>query len=309
MSPSSNSAGPVLFDRALVKLRRGRALAHAGQRHPVMQSIAVELLDRLASITRNFEAVLLLGAAGTGLAQELKRRSDIRHLVCCELCPVGNPGDRPAVIADEEELPFGHDSFDLILAGPILQWTNDLPGTLIQLRHALKPDGLLLAALAAGATLTELRQALIAAESEFSRGAGVRTGPFADIRALGDLLARAGFALPVADADRLTLSYRDPLHLIADIRSLGATNMLARDRSPALTRTVVGRMIEFYHDRFPAGDGRIVATAEIAYLTGWKPAPGQPKPLRPGSARVSLADALGAEERHLPERTPDDKPG
>jgi SAM-dependent methyltransferase len=201
-----------------------------------------------------------------------------------------------AVVADEEALPFGDGALDLVVSGLALQFVNDLPGTLIQVRRALRPDGLLLAALAGGDTLTELRQAFAAAEAEIEEGISPRIAPFTDVRELGALLQRAGFALPVTDVDRVTVRYASPLALMHDLRRMGATNaLIERSRRP-LKRATLRRMIEIYAERFADRDGRIRATFEIVWLSGWAPHPSQQKPLAPGSARQRLADALGTTE-------------
>ncbi|HEV7385814.1 MAG TPA: SAM-dependent methyltransferase, partial [Phenylobacterium sp.] len=181
-----------------------------------------------------------------------------------------------------------------------LHWTNDVVGALIQIRQALKPDGLFIGALLGGSTLTELRQALTAAEDEILGGAGSRVSPFADSRDATGLLQRAGFALPVGDVDRVSVSYEHPLKLLADLRQMGETNVLA-DRHPrALTRTLLARAGEIYVERFAGPDGRVPATFEVVTLTGWAPHVSQPQPLKPGSAKMRLADALGTVEHRLP---------
>jgi hypothetical protein len=177
-----------------------------------------------------------------------------------------------------------------------LQFVNDLPGVLVQIRHALKPDGLFLAALIGGETLTELRQSFAEAESDVEGGASPRVAPFADLRDLGGLLQRAGFALPVADADRVSVRYDSAFALMHDLRRMGATNALVDRRRAPLKRTTLMRMAEIYARRFSDNDGRIRATFEVLWLSGWAPHPGQQQPLRPGSAKTRLADALGTRE-------------
>jgi SAM-dependent methyltransferase len=204
------------------------------------------------------------------------------------------------VAADEEALPFRDASLDLVVSALVLQFVNDLPGTLIQIRRALKPDGLLLAALAGGDTLTELRQAFAAAEAEIEDGISPRVVPFSDVRDMGALLQRAGFALPVTDIDRVTARYASPISLMHDLRRMGATNpLLERSRRP-LKRATLRRMTEIYAERFADRDGRIRATFEIVWLSGWAPHESQQKPLAPGSARQRLADVLGTTEIRLP---------
>jgi SAM-dependent methyltransferase len=204
-----------------------------------------------------------------------------------------------AVAAGEEALPFADGALDLVVSALALQLVNDLPGTLIQIRRALRPDGLLLAALVGGDTLTELRQAFAAAESEIEGGISPRVAPFADVRDIGALLQRAGFALPVTDVDRLVVRYASPLALMHDLRKMGAANpMIERSRRP-LKRATLQRVLEIYGERFSDGDGRIRATFEIVWLSGWAPHESQQKPLAPGSARQRLADALGVEEKRI----------
>ena len=190
----------------------------------------------------------------------------------------------PRVVADEEALPFADGSLDLIVSALALQFVNDLPGTLIQVRRALKPDGLLLAALLGGDTLTELREAFAAAESEVEGGLSPRVAPFADVRELGGLLQRAGFALPVVDSDRLTVRYDSVVALMHDLRRMGATNVLSERRRTPLRRATLRRLAEIYAERFADADGRLRATFEIVWLSGWAPHESQQKPLKPGSA-------------------------
>jgi SAM-dependent methyltransferase len=200
------------------------------------------------------------------------------------------------VAADEELLPFGDGSLDLVVSALALQFVNDLPGTLVQIRRALKPDGLLLAALIGGDSLNELRESFAQAESEIEGGVSPRVAPFADVRELGALLQRAGFALPVVDSDRLTVRYKTVLDLMRDLRRMGATNVLTERRRAPLKRKTLSRLAEVYAERFSDADGRLRATFEIAWLSGWSPHEKQQKPLKPGSASKRLADALGTRE-------------
>jgi SAM-dependent methyltransferase len=200
------------------------------------------------------------------------------------------------VIADEEALPFGDAAVDLVVSGLGLQFVNDLPGALTQIRRALKPDGLFLAALLGGETLTELRQAFAAAESEIEGGVSPRVAPFADLRQLGALLQRAGFALPVTDVERVTVRYDSAFDLMRDLRRMGATNPLVARRRAPLRRQTLLQMADIYARRFADGDGRIRATFDIVWLAGWAPHPDQQQPLKPGSAKTRLADALGTRE-------------
>ena len=192
--------------------------------------------------------------------------------------------------------PFAEASLDLVVSALALQWVNDLPGTLVQIRRALKPDGLLMAAMLGGDTLIELREAFASAESEIEGGLSPRVAPFADLRELGALMQRAGFALPVVDSDRLTVRYESAFALMRDLRAMGATNVLAERRRAPLRRATLMRMAEIYAERFADADGRVRATFEIVWLSGWSPHESQQKPLKPGSASQRLADALGAKE-------------
>ena len=203
----------------------------------------------------------------------------------------------PRVQLDEERLPFADESLDLVVSTLALHWVNDLPGALIQIRRALKPDGLFMGALLGGSTLTELRQALTEAEAELTGGAGLRIAPFADTFDAAGLLQRAGFALPVADLDRVRVRYAHPLKLIADLKAMGETNALTDRARRPLSRAVLARACEIYAARFAEPDGRVVATFDIVTMTGWAPHPDQQKPLKPGSAKMRLADALGTTEQ------------
>jgi SAM-dependent methyltransferase len=200
------------------------------------------------------------------------------------------------VLADEEFLPFRDSAFDLVVSGLSLHFVNDLPGALVQIRRALKPDGLFVAAMLGGQTLSELRHAFFLAEDEVQGGASPRVAPFADIRDLGGLLQRAGFALSVTDADVFTVAYPSPLRLMQELKAMGASNILVARRRRFTTRRTLTRAAEIYVERFARPDGRVPATFEIVTLTGWAPHESQQQPLRPGSARMRLADALGTKE-------------
>jgi hypothetical protein len=204
---------------------------------------------------------------------------------------------------------FAERSLDLVASGLSLQLVNDLPGALIQIRRALKPDGLFLGAMLGGSTLAELRTAFLVAEEEIEGGVSPRVAPFADVRDLGALLQRAGFALPVADSDIVTVTYPDPLALMRDLRAMAASNALTARRKVPLRRATLARAIAVYRARFGLSDGRVPATFEIVTLTGWAPHESQQKPLTPGSARTRLADALDAEERSAGEAAGPNKPG
>jgi SAM-dependent methyltransferase len=287
--------GPTIFDRKLLRARQRRARA-LGPETFLIDRVADELGERLAAVLRTFERAADLGTPTNAVRQALADSGKVGMIVSAS--PEGAPRNAGSlgVAADEEALPFADGSLDLAVSALALQFVNDLPGTLIQIRRALKPDGLLMAALAGGDTLTELREAFAAAESEIEGGVSPRVAPFADIRELGALLQRAGFALPVVDSDRLTVRYQTVFALMRDLRRMGATNVLAQRRRAPLKRATLQRMTEIYAERFADADGRLRATFEIAWLSGWAPHESQQKPLKPGSATQRLADALGAKE-------------
>jgi SAM-dependent methyltransferase len=300
--------GPLVFDRPLVRARRRRAMALA----PVtflIERVAEDFADRLAAVLRRFEVALDLGTPTDAVHRVLAASGKVATVIAADALFAlprlrGSVGEGAgvglAVALDEEMLAFRDASLDLVVSALALQYVNDLPGTLIQIRRALKPDGLFLAALAGGATLTELREAFAAAEAEIEDGVSPRVAPFAELRELGALLQRAGFALPVTDVDRLTVRYASPFALMHELRRMGATNALAERRRRPLKRATLLRMAEIYADRFSDRDGRIRATFEIVWLSGWAPHPSQQKPLAPGSARRRLADVLGTKEIRLP---------
>lgn len=294
MSPATAGAGGMMavFDRPLLVRRRDRQAGSAHAHAFLLEHAAEEIVERLGFITRSFPLALDLGAHQGLLARRLAGLNGVGCVVAMEAaarllaqCPL------PRILADEELLPLRDGAFDLVVSALSLQHVNDLPGTLAQVRRALKPDGLLLAAILGGESLRELREAFLVAESEIEGGASPRVAPFADVRDLGGLLQRAGFALPVADTQILTVTYETPFALMRDLRGMGASNaLLARRRAP-LRRATLMRAAEVYVERFGSG-GRVPATFEIVMLTGWVPHESQQKPLRPGSAQVRLADVL-----------------
>jgi SAM-dependent methyltransferase len=290
------SQSALIFDRRLLRARRARATA-LGLSTFLVERVAEDLVDRLATVLRSFDVAVDLGTPTDALRRALLGSDKVNVIVCADPSAGASPSPpRFAVAADEEALPFGDASLDLVVSALALQFVNDLPGTLAQVRRALRPDGLFLAALLGGDTLTELRQSFASAEAEVESGISPRVAPFADLRDLGTLLQRAGFALPVADVDRITVRYASPIALMHDLRRMGATNaMVARRRRP-LRRATLTRLLEIYGERFSDPDGRIRATFEVVWLSGWAPHASQQPPLQPGSARTRLADALGTEE-------------
>jgi SAM-dependent methyltransferase len=286
---------PVIFDRHLLRARRERAVA-LGPVTFLAERVAADLAERLASVLRHFDLALDL-AGGETTRKKLRRSGKVGTVIAVEACADALASEeKPKLVADEEALPFSDGSLDLVVSALALHFVNDLPGALIQIRRALKPDGFFIAALFGGATLTELRQAFAAAEAEVEGGASPRVAPFADLRDLGALMQRAGFALPVADVERLTVRYDDAFALMQDLRRMGATNVLIERRRTPLRRSVLQRMAEIYAARFADADGRVRATFDIVWLSGWTPHESQQKPLRPGSARARLADALGTKD-------------
>ncbi|MCX8132685.1 MAG: methyltransferase domain-containing protein [Roseococcus sp.] len=286
------SPPPEIFDRRLLARRRARAAARVEAVMPVLEAAAERLLDRLDDTTRRFARALDLGGRGA-VAPRLRARG-IPFVVSMDLAPaMAARAGGLAVAGDEEWLPFAPASFDLIVASLALHWVNDLPGALIQLRRALAPDGLFLASLPGFGTLQGLREALAAAEAELRGGASPRVSPFPELRDLAGLLQRAGFALPVADQETLSLAWRTPLGLVADLRAAGeGCALLARDR-----RTPPRALFPAAFARMP-----LALEAPLLVMTGWAPHESQQRPARPGSATVRLADALGSVEHKAGER-------
>lgn len=275
----------VIFDRPLLVLRRERA-RKLGVEPFLLDHVAGDLAERLSVVLRAFDVAADVGTPGDALRNRLIERKLAKHVIAAGPAPLHD------IAADEEALPFADGSLDLAVSALSLHLVNDLPGTLIQIRRALKPDGLFLSALLGGDTLTELRQSFAAAESEIEGGISPHVAPFADLRDLGALLQRAGFALPVTDLDRLVVRYPDAFRLMHDLRRMGATNVLAERRRKPMRRATLFRMAEIYRERFSDPDGRLRATFDIVWLSGWAPHESQQQPLKPGSARTRLADAL-----------------
>jgi SAM-dependent methyltransferase len=284
------SSGPTIFDRALLKARRRRALA-LGAETFLLDRVATELVERLGAVLRPFEK-----AADIGTPSDALRRA---------LIASGKIGDVAATEFDDERVPFPESSLDLAVSALALQFVNDLPGALVQIKRALKPDGLFLAAMLGGDTLIELRQAFAQAESEIEGGVSPRVAPFADLRDLGGLLQRAGFALPVIDSERITVRYDTVFALMHDLRRMGAGNALTERRRKPLRRATLLQMAEIYGGRFADPDKRLRATFEVIWLSGWAPHESQQKPLKPGSATTRLADALGTSEISTGEKAGD----
>ncbi|MFN8830318.1 MAG: methyltransferase domain-containing protein [Labrys sp. (in: a-proteobacteria)] len=284
-------SAPRLFDPQALLHARSRAA-----RRPVtflLETVTQDLADRLALVKRPFERAIEIGSVGELVRSAIGRPDLIR---------LGPPGSGAPIVTADGVLPIGDASVDLVVSALALQAVEDLPGLLAQVRRALRPDGLFLAAMIGGSTLTELRQALTQAEAEVSGGVSPRVWPFVDVREAGALMQRAGFALPVTDADTLTVRYRSVFDLMADLRGMAATNILVDRLRRPTGRRVFLRMAEIYAARFSSPDGRVRASFEIVWLSGWAPHESQQKPLRPGSAKARLADALGTVERTTGDR-------
>ena len=277
MAPNPNIA-PVLFDRALLRARQSRALG-SGPATFLLDRVAEDMAERLHAVVREFKNAADVGTPGNQVRNALHQRVD--QFARIELPDL-----------ESEPLPFQPESLDLVVSALAFQFVNDLPGMLAQIRRALKPDGLLLAAMIGGETLTELRQSFAAAEAECEGGVSPRVAPFADLRDVGALLQRAGFALPVADVDRVVVRYINAFALMQDLRRMGATNILVERRRTPTRRATMLRMAQIYGERFADPDGRIRATFDMVWLSGWAPHANQQQPLRPGSAKASLAEAV-----------------
>ena len=301
---ASMSHPPRIFDSRQLLRQRERASQHARAHDFLLQRVADDFAERLEVVNRQFATILDLGSHHGVIGRSMTGRPGAETVVSADTSQrVLDQCASPRVVVDLEALPFHDATFDLVVSGLSLQLINDLPGALVQVRRCLKPDGLFLGAMLGGSTLQELREAFVAAEAAIEGGVSPRVAPFADVRDLGSLLQRSGFALPVVDADIVTVAYPTPLHLMREIRGMGASNMLVERRRKPLRRATLMRAIEIYGERYARADGRVTATFEILTMTGWCPHESQPKPLQPGSAKTRLADALGVRE-HKPGREP-----
>lgn len=269
---------PILFDRALLRARQARAVKQGADTF-LLDRVIEDMSDRLQAVLRQFSNGVDVATPGTSLTDLLKSR-------VASLAHVDVPDD------ESVGLGLAPASLDLAVSALGLHLVNDLPGVMAQLRRALKPDGFLIAALLGGDTLTELRQSFAAAEAELEGGISPRVAPMADLRDVGALLQRAGFALPVTDVDSVVVRYSSAFALMQDLRRMGATNILVERRRTPLRRATLLRMAQIYAERFADPDGRIRATFDIIWLSGWAPHESQQKPLKPGSAKASLADAV-----------------
>lgn len=286
-----------LFDRGLLRRRRSRFAHELPQHEFLLSHVAAEIADRIGAVLREFPRALDLGAYHGMLGRAVAALPSVGEMIYAEsapalaaLCP------RPSVVCDEDLLPFKDESFNLVVSGLALHRVNDLPGALVQIRRALRPDGLFMGAALGSRSLHELRYALLEAEAEEEGGASPRIAPFADVREYGALLQRARLALPVSDADLLTVTYPTPRDLMREIRAMGGGNVLAARRKGSLSRRTLERAEAIYRTRHATPDGRVMASFEIVYLMGWAPHASQQNPAAPGSATMRLADALGTTE-------------
>jgi SAM-dependent methyltransferase len=275
MAPNPNAA-PLLFDRALLRMRQQRA-SRGEPATFLLDRVAEDMAERLHAVLRDFADVAEIWTPGEVLrAPSCDRFKSVTRID----------------LSEQETLPLQPQSLDLVVSALAFQFVNDLPGVLAQIRRALRPDGLLLAAMIGGDTLTELRQSFAAAEAELEAGASPRVAPSADLRDIGALLQRTGFALPVTDIDRVVVRYDSAFALMRDLRNMGATNVLVERRRTPTRRATVLRMAQLYAERFADPDGRIRATFDLIWLSGWAPHESQQQPLKPGSAKASLAEAV-----------------
>jgi SAM-dependent methyltransferase len=282
---------PQIFDRALLRARLARAWRAGAPCDFLIARVADDLLYRLSGVSRPFPRALDLGAPHPTIAEALAAPGRL----VVRAAPVWEAlgASRPALLADDETPPFAPESFDLVVCALNLHFANDLPGVLAQIRRILAPDGLFIAALAGGQTLRELRACLAQAQDEIEGGASPRVAPFVDLRDLGGLLQRAGLALPVADCDSFTIRYSSVFALMRELRAMGATNILSAGARHPLRRDVFLRAAQLYAEQFSDADGKIRATFEIVWASGWAPHESQQKPLAPGSAEFPLSAVLG----------------
>ncbi len=286
----------TVFNRSIVRLHRERAANLFADHDFLFREVGERLLERLDDVTHTFPRALDLGARTGLLAEIMGKRGGIEDLFACELSNTmaANSAHKKGMscVCDEEQLPFSGGNLDLVLSNLALHWVNDLPGTFLQIRKALKPDGLLLGTMFGGDTLHELRSVLSDAEISVEGGISPRVSPFADIRDIGGLLQRSGFALPVVDSETITVGYNDPLKLLTDLRGMGETNAVIERRHTVMRRETLMHALALYKERFADSEGRITATFQILNFSGWAPASTQQQPLRPGTGQKSLTDVF-----------------
>lgn len=282
-----------VFDRNIMRKKRNRSAPHLQSHGFLIDWAQKQINERLDLIKKDFPLALQIGNRAS---TESKMHDKIKHLITLDSADKLSPN----VIADEELLPFQNNSFDLITSPLNLHSTNDLPGTLSQIKTALKPDGLFIGALLGGETLFELREVMNDVEMQHYNGLSPRVAPFADLPQMGSLMQRAGFNLPVIDSEKITVTYDNVFKLMKDLRLMGESNIVNNRKKTFTPQKFFHQVGEQYATKFSEPDGRIVATFEIIFILGWKPHDSQQKPLRPGSAKNRLADALKTEEGKLP---------
>lgn len=291
-----------VFDRDLLRQRRDRAAGDFADFDFLHAAVGEQLLDRLDTVRKELPLILDLGAGTSTLTAPLRQRRGTERVINLDMSArMARRVRGSTVVADEDLLPFAPHSLDAVIANLSLHWVNDLPGALAQIRQALKPDGVFIAAVMGGETLNELRDSLMDAETAVRGGVSPRVSPLIDMADMSALLQRAGFALPVVDRDTIVVDYASPFRLMHDLRGMGATNVsLNRDRRP-VPRTMMLEVARIYSEKFPAEseEGGVSATFDVIYMIGWAPAASQPQPLKPGSATVRLADALGSAETKI----------
>ncbi|KAL5702580.1 hypothetical protein ACHQM5_027782 [Ranunculus cassubicifolius] len=291
---------PKVFDRHLKFKQRDRAAWIMKPNDPFLDAVAENMLDRLEDCKRTFPTALCLGGSLEAIRRSLRGRGGIQKLILMDpssdmikhLSESKDPNDSidtSFVVGDEEFLPMEENSLDAVISCLGLHWTNDLPGAMIQARLALKPDGLFLGSILGGETLKELRIACTIAQIEREGGISPRMSPLAQVRDAGNLLTRAGFALPGVDVDEYTVRYESAIELIEHLRAMGETNALFQ-RSNVLKRDTALATAAVYQTMFGAEDGSIPATFQVIYMTGWKAHPSQQKAKQRGTATISFKD-------------------
>lgn len=283
-----------VFNRALLKLRREKCAKNFESHAFLNQEISQRLIDNLQDIKREFKCVLNMNTCEETVRAHLQDSFIINQDVSFNMA---RRGISASIQADEEFLPAKNQSLDLVLSCLNLHWVNDLPGALVQINQSLKPDGLFLGAMIGGESLRELRASMLKADIDLKGGSSPHISPFLDIRDGGALLQRAGFSLPVASTERITVKYSDAFALMKDLKGMAENNALIKSFKGLSSRALMMKVAEYYQDAFADDDGRIAATFDIIYLQGWAPHESQQQPLKPGSAKMALKDALGTEPR------------
>ena len=285
-----------IFDRSAVQRNRRRAaLGDWGHYDFLIRETADRLIDRIADVKRDFPLTLDVGARAGAVAEMLGGRQGVERVIQCDLSAEmakKSQAHGPAVATDEEWLPFAEGVFDLALSNVSLHWVNDLPGALVQIKQALKPDGLFLATMFGGQTLQELRDCMMQAEIDITGGISPRVSPFADTNDIGGLLQRAGFALPVVDSEYITITYENMFKLLEDLRGMGEMNAVHERVKHFSTQKFFMRAAELYAERYTNDEGRIFATFQVFYLHGWAPHSSQQQPAARGSGTTNLANFL-----------------